>query len=68
MINTDSTAEIFKNLSIISDDENLLKRAARYLRKLAAERTVKDECCMSEEEYNAKLSRAEQQIPRTQNL
>ena len=31
-------AEILPNMSIIAEDENLLKRAAKYLRKLAAEK------------------------------
>lgn len=31
-------AEILRNMSIIADDENLLKRAAKYLRKLVAEK------------------------------
>ena len=31
-------AELLRNLSIIADDENLLKRAAKYLRKLVAEK------------------------------
>ena len=56
MINTDSTTEIFKNLSIISEDENLLKRAARYLRKPDAERTVKDDCRMSKKNTTPNLA------------
>ncbi len=31
-------AELLRNMSIIADDENLLKRAAKYLRKLVAEK------------------------------
>ena len=31
-------AEILRNMSIIAEDEQLLKRAAKYLRKLAAEK------------------------------
>ena len=31
-------AEILRNMSIIAEDEALLKRAAKYLRKLAAEK------------------------------
>ena len=31
-------AEILRNMSIIAEDEKLLKRAAKYLRKLAAEK------------------------------
>ena len=34
-------AELLRNMSIIAEDENLLKRAAKYLRKLVAEVLVK---------------------------
>lgn len=35
-------AELFRNMSIIVEDEQLLKRAAKYLRKLAAEKAGQD--------------------------
>ena len=47
-------AEILRNMSIIAEDDNLLKRAAKYLRKLAAEK--KDPTLMTEEEFSPKLS------------
>ena len=31
-------AELLRNMSIIAEDENMLKRAAKYLRKLVAEK------------------------------
>lgn len=31
-------AEMLRNMSIIAEDENLLKRATKYLRKLVAEK------------------------------
>ena len=31
-------AELLRNMSIIAEDENLLRRAAKYLRKLVAEK------------------------------
>ena len=52
-------AEILRNMSIIAEDEDLLKRAAKYLRKLAAEK--KDPTLMTEEEFFAKIDRAEKQ-------
>lgn len=52
-------AEIFRNMSIIAEDENLLKRAAKYLRKLATEKN--DPSLMTEEEFFAKIERAEKQ-------
>ena len=39
MTETQMIAEILRNMSIIVEDEQLLKRAAKYLRKLAAEKT-----------------------------
>ena len=52
-------AEILRNMSIIAEDENLLKRAAKYLRKLVAEK--EDATLMTEEEFLAKIERAEKQ-------
>ena len=52
-------AELLRNMSIIAEDENLLKRAAKYLRKLAAEK--EDSSLMTEEEFFAKIERAEEQ-------
>ena len=52
-------AELLRNMSIIAEDENLLKRAAKYLRKLVAEK--QDSSLMTEEEFFAKIERAEEQ-------
>ena len=52
-------AEILRNMSIIAEDENLLKRAAKYLRKLAAEK--KDPSLMTEEEFFAKIEKKKKQ-------
>ena len=52
-------AELLRNMSIIAEDEHLLKRAAKYLRKLAAEK--EDSSLMTEEEFFAKIERAEKQ-------
>ena len=52
-------AELLSNMSIIAEDENLLKRAAKYLRKLVAEK--EDSSLMTEEEFFAKIERAEEQ-------
>ena len=42
-------AEILRNMSIIAEDEHLLKRAAKYLRKLVAER--EDPTLFTKEEF-----------------
>lgn len=44
-------AEILRNMSIIAEDETLLKRAAKYLRKLVSER----------EEFFARIDKARKQ-------
>ena len=53
-------AELLRNLSIVAEDENLLKRAAKYLRKLVAQK--EDSTLMTKEEFFAKIEQAEKQI------
>ena len=53
-------AELLRNMSIIADDENLLKRAAKYLRKLVAEK--EDPTLMTKEEFFARIDKAEKEI------
>jgi chaperonin cofactor prefoldin len=52
-------AEILRNLGALAEDENMLKRVAKYLRKLVAEK--EDATLMTEEEFFAKIERAEKQ-------
>ena len=54
-------AEILRNMSIIAEDESLLKRAARYLRKLAAEKE-NDTTLLSKEEFFARVDDEREQI------
>ncbi len=54
-------AEMLRNMSIIAEDENLLKRAAKYLRKLVAEKEA-DSTEMTREEFFARVDKAERQI------
>lgn len=51
-------AEVLRNLSVVAEDENLLKRVAKYLRKLVAEKQA-DPTELSKEDYLAKLERGE---------
>ena len=60
-------AEILRNMSIIAEDENLLKRAARYLRKLAAEKE-NDNTLLSKEEFFARVDEAREQIKRGEGV
>ena len=36
-------AELFRELSIIAEDENLMKKAVKYLKKLSAKKQTMDE-------------------------
>ena len=36
-------AELFRELSIIAEDENLMKKAVKYLKKLSAKKQAMDE-------------------------
>ncbi|MBR1800275.1 MAG: hypothetical protein IJ767_02085 [Bacteroidaceae bacterium] len=53
-------AEMLRNMSIIAENESLLKRAAKYLRKLVAEMQA-DPTLLSREEFFASLDRGEEQ-------
>ncbi len=54
-------------MSIIAEDESLLKRAARYLRKLAAEKE-NDTTLLSKEEFFARVDDAREQIKRGEGV
>ena len=54
-------AELLRNMSIIAEDENLLKRAAKYLRKLVAEKQA-DPTELTREEFFARIDKAEEEI------
>ena len=51
-------AELYRNLGIIAEDESLLNRAAKYIRRLAKQITD-DPTLMTKEEYFAMLDEAE---------
>ncbi len=53
-------AEVLRNLSIIAEDENLLKRAAKYLRKLVAEKEA-DPAEFTREEFYTRIEEARKQ-------
>ena len=53
-------AELLRNMSIIAEDENLLRRATKYLRKLVAEK-YEDPTLMTKEEFFASLDRGEEE-------
>ena len=51
---------MLRNMSIIAEDESLLKRAAKYLRKLVAEKLA-DPTEMTREEFFARVEKARRQ-------
>lgn len=53
-------AEMLRNMSIIAEDENLLRRATKYLRKLVAEKQ-NDSTLISREEFFASIKEGEEQ-------
>ena len=54
-------AEILRNLGTLAEDESMLKRVAKYLRKLVAEKEA-DSTEMSREEFFARVEKAEKDI------
>ena len=50
-------ADILRNLGVIAEDENMLSRAAKYLRRLAKQMTY-DPTLMTEEEFFARVDEA----------
>ena len=60
-------AEILRNLGAIAEDESLLKRTAKYLRKLVAEKKA-DPTLLSEEEFFARVDEAREQIRRGEGV
>ena len=49
-------AEMLRNMSVIAEDENLLKRAVKYLRKLVAEK--EDPTLFTKEEFFHRIDEA----------
>lgn len=53
-------AEFLQNLGIVAQDEDLLAKAVKYIKKLAAKKP--DPTLMSKEEFDAMLDKAERDI------
>ncbi|MBO5583943.1 MAG: hypothetical protein J5942_05605 [Prevotella sp.] len=60
MTTLELSADVFRNMSIIAEDEGLMKRAAKYLRKLAVEKT-NDDSLMSEQEFVDRVKQAKKE-------
>ena len=51
-------ADIYRSLGIISEDESVLRRVAKYLNRVAKQMTD-DPTCMTKEEYFRRLDEAD---------
>ena len=56
-------ADIYRSLGIISEDESVLRRVAKYLTRVAKQMTD-NPTCMTKEEYFAMLDRSKEQAKR----
>ena len=59
MTTSQQTAEILQNLSVLAESEDMMKRVAKYLRKLVKQKQA-DPTLMSKEEFFEKLDKAEE--------
>ena len=59
-------AEILRNLGTIAENESMLKRVAKYLRKLVAEK--EDSTLFTKEEFFARVDEAREQIKRGEGI
>ena len=62
MTTIELNAELYRAMGEIADDETLLAKVLKYVKKLAAKKT--DPTLMTKEEFFAKLDEAERQIER----
>ena len=60
-------AEILRNLGALAEDEGMLKRVAKYLRKLVSEKEA-DPTLLTKEEFFARVDEAREQIKRGEGV
>ena len=60
-------AEIYRGLGELATSEDYLKRVAKYIKKLVAEKQA-DPTLMTKEEFFARVDKAEQQIDRGEGI
>ena len=57
-------AELFQSLSVIAEDEGFMKRATKYIKKLAEQKRREDETLMTKDEFFAKIDESLEQARR----
>ncbi|MBR4552532.1 MAG: hypothetical protein IKO20_02285 [Bacteroidaceae bacterium] len=53
-------AELFRSLGVIAEDEGLMAKAVKYLKRLAAKK--EDPTLLTREEFYANIEKAEQEL------
>ena len=56
-------AEILRNLGVIAQDENMLQRVAKYLRRVVSD-LKSDPTAMTRDEFFARVDKSKEQIAR----
>lgn len=60
MTTTEMSAEIFRNLGVLAENEDTLSRVAKYLRRLVKEQQA-NSALMSKEDFYKSLDKAEEE-------
>ena len=60
-------AELYRAMGEIADDETLMNKVLKYVKKLAAQKKA-DPTLVTKEEYFAKIEKAEQQLARGEGM
>lgn len=66
MTSLELNAQIWRDMGILADSEPMMKRVAKYLNRLVKEK--EDPTLMTEEEFFARIERAEQQSARGEGM
>ncbi len=66
MTTVEMSAELFRQLSIITKDKGMMSKLLKYAKKLTAEK--QEDSLMTKEEFMEKIDRAEQQIARGEGM
>lgn len=60
---TTLNAAFLRDLSLVADDEQMMKKVSAYVRRLVAQKTNEtDETAMTKEEFFSKIDRARAQV------
>ena len=60
MATSQITAELFRSLGDIADDDTLMAKVLKYVKKLATQRKQADPTLMSQDEFYARVDKAKE--------